>query len=130
MGLVVESGNVPILWCQADKLNQALLKIIMNAIQAMEPEGMIALTTHSDPDRPEVRFVIPDTCQGILDPIRAEIFDPFFTTKPPGTGTGLGLWISYNIVQEHCGRLDLETEVGQGTVVTVTLSSRRSSDPT
>ncbi|MEO6808831.1 MAG: ATP-binding protein [Isosphaeraceae bacterium] len=127
--LVVEPGNVPVLWCYAGKLNQVLLNIIMNAIQAVEPGGTVALTTHSDPDRSEVRFVVADTGTGIPDAIRDKVFDPFFTTKPPGVGTGLGLWISYNTVQEHRGRLDLETAVGQGAVFTITLPARWPSDP-
>jgi signal transduction histidine kinase len=127
--LVVEPGNVPILWCHAGKLNQVLLKITMNAIQAVDPGGTVALTTHSDPDRSEVRFVIADTGPGIPESIRDKVFDPFFTTKPVGVGTGLGLWISYNIVQEHRGRLELETAEGKGTTFTITLPTRWPSDP-
>ena len=101
----------------------------MNAIQALGAGGTIRVSTVADPGRPEVQFVIADDGPGIPEAIRGKVFDPFFTTKPPGVGTGLGLWISYNIVREHGGRIELESEVGRGTTFTVTLPTHLPSDP-
>jgi signal transduction histidine kinase len=127
--LVVELGDPPPIWCAPGKLNQLLLNILMNAIQAVDRGATITVRTSAGPGRDEVRFVIADNGPGIPEAIRGRIFDPFFTTKPQGLGTGLGLWISYTIVQEHGGRIDLDTAPGRGTTFTITLPVRLPSDP-
>lgn len=127
--LVVELGEVPPIWCFAGKLNQVLLNILMNAIQAVDEGATITVETRSVPGRAEVQFVLSDDGPGIPDTILGKIFDPFFTTKPQGVGTGLGLWISYNIVQEHRGRIEVETAVGRGTTFIITLPTRLPDDP-
>lgn len=121
--------ELPPIWCYAGKLNQVLLNLLMNAIHAVEPGGKIRVVSEPSADRSEVRFIVQDDGPGIPAAIRGKIYDPFFTTKPQGVGTGLGLWITYNIVKEHEGRIDLDTEVGRGTRFTVTLPVRRSDDP-
>jgi signal transduction histidine kinase len=127
--LTVALGALPPVWCFAGQLNQVVLNILMNAIQAVEPGATITVATRANPERTEVQFVIADNGPGIPESIRGRIFDPFFTTKPQGLGTGLGLWISYDIVQEHQGRIELETAVGAGTTFTVTIPVRLPSDP-
>ena len=103
------------IWCFAGKLNQVLLNILMNAIQAVDDGATITVADlRRTRRRPRSRSSISDDGPGIPESIREKIFDPFFTTKPQGLGTGLGLWISYNIVQEHQGRIDLQTEVRTG----------------
>jgi signal transduction histidine kinase len=126
--LHLELGDLPPLWCFAGKLNQVLLNILMNAIEAVPPGGSISLTTRTNAERTEIQFVIADNGPGIPEAILGRIFDPFFTTKPQGIGTGLGLWISYNIVQKHSGRLDVEAAPGRGTTFTITLPTRLPSD--
>ena len=76
-----------------------------------------------------VIFAVADDGPGIPGSIRGRIFDPFFTTKPQGVGTGLGLWITYNIVADHGGRIELATEPGRGTTFTVTLPVRDQEPP-
>ena len=71
-----------------------------------------------------IRIEVSDNGSGIPPDVRQRIFDPFFTTKPIGQGTGLGLSISYGIVQDHGGRIDVETELGKGTRFVVTLPIR------
>ena len=127
--LVANPGDVPPCWCFAGKLNQVLLNILMNAIQAVPDGATITVATGTNPERTEVEIAISDDGPGIPESIRGKIFDPFFTTKPQGLGTGLGLWITYNVVQEHQGRIDLETEVGRGTTFRITLPTRLPCDP-
>jgi signal transduction histidine kinase len=129
INLVANLGEVTACWCFAGKLNQVLLNILMNAIQAVHDGATITVATGANPERSEVEIAISDDGPGIPDSVRGKIYDPFFTTKPQGVGTGLGLWITYNVVQEHQGRIDLETEVGRGTTFRITLPARLPCDP-
>ena len=113
--------SLPRINCSPGKLNQVVLNILLNAVQAVEPGSRIDVRTRLDAAREEVRYEIADTGPGIPEAIRDRIFDPFFTTKPPGIGTGLGLWVSYNIVQEHGGRIEVESTPGRGTTFVVAL---------
>ena len=126
---VLRLRPLPPLWCHPGQLNQVLLNLLLNAIQAVEPGGTVTVSTAADEAESQVTFVVADTGPGIPEAIRPRIFDPFFTTKPQGSGTGLGLWTCYNIARDHHGRLDYETEVGVGTTFTVTLPARLPSDP-
>jgi two-component system NtrC family sensor kinase len=119
--LHVDLIDLPRLWCSPGKLNQAFVNILLNAIGVVEPGTRIDIRSRIDADRGEIRFEIADEGPGIPESIRVRIFDPFFTTKPQGVGTGLGLWVSYNIVQEHGGRIEVESVVGKGATFTIIL---------
>ena len=120
--LVVDlAPALPPIMCSPSKLNQVLLNILLNAAQAVEPGARIEVRTRFDPETGEVRYEVSDTGPGIPESIRDRIFDPFFTTKPPGVGTGLGLWVGYNIAKEHGGRIDVASEPGRGTTFAVVL---------
>jgi len=95
-------------------LQQVFLNLFLNAIQAM-PEGGTITARGVEAGSGEVRVDVTDTGQGIPEENLASIFDPFFTTKEVGTGTGLGLTVTYGIVEKHHGRLLVESEVGTGT---------------
>ena len=127
--LHVETASLPIIWCGPGQINQVLLNLLMNAVQAVEMGATINVRTRSLPESKEIQYEVSDDGPGIPEAIRGKIFDPFFTTKPVGVGTGLGLWITYNIVEQHRGRIDLATEPGKGTTFTVTLPVRRADDP-
>ncbi|WZO96238.1 ATP-binding protein [Isosphaeraceae bacterium EP7] len=127
--LALDLGQPPLIWCFAGKLNQVLLNILMNAIQAVGPGNTIEVSTSARGEGGEVEFVIKDDGPGIPESIRGRIYDPFFTTKPQGVGTGLGLWISYNIVSEHGGRIELTTEEGKGTTFSIILPVSQPGDP-
>ena len=126
---VLRLRPLPSLWCNPGQLNQLLMNLLTNAIQAVAAGGTVTVSTGADAAGSEVTFAVADTGIGIPEAIRARIFDPFFTTKPQGTGTGLGLWTCYNIVRDHRGRLELDTEVGLGSTFTVTLPARLPGDP-
>ncbi|MBL7959636.1 GHKL domain-containing protein [bacterium] len=100
-------------------LNQALLQIMINAIEAIErrnydgSEGCVKISCYAE--KPNVVISVQDNGVGIPNEIKNKIFDPFFTTKEVGKGTGLGLSICYGIIQSHKGKITFDTEVGRGT---------------
>ncbi len=117
-----EFEEVPQISCSPSQINQVFLNIITNAAQAIpdDREGTLTLrTSRAGDDR--VRIEIQDNGAGIPSEVLPRIFDPFFTTKDVGKGTGMGLSISYKIIQEHAGRIEVDTEAEVGTVFTIEL---------
>jgi two-component system NtrC family sensor kinase len=112
-------GDVEMLTCLAGELNQVLMNIIANAIDAIDANqenagpGRITIATGQQNGHFVIR--VRDTGKGIPEGIRNRIFEPFFTTKPIGQGTGLGLAISYGIVQAHQGSMEFSSTAGEGT---------------
>ena len=106
-------GPSRLLHCSAGRINQVLMNLIANAVDAIAGKGKIVITTRQTSEF--FTISICDTGAGIPESIRNKIFDPFFTTKPVGHGTGLGLAISYGIVQDHRGSIEVQSEEGQGT---------------
>ncbi len=106
----------------AEQLIQVLMALMLNAVDAMGPGGRLVLRTGPVPDRPdEVRVEVEDTGTGIPREEQEKIFEPFYTTKPQGRGTGLGLSICYGIVQDHGGRIEVESTPGRGSLFRVRL---------
>jgi len=95
----VELAQLPRVTCYASELNQVFLNLIMNAIQAIDSGGIIAI--RGCVDGAWVRLEFSDNGQGIPPEIQSRIFDPFFTTKPVGQGTGLGLSLAHKIITER-----------------------------
>ncbi len=112
-------GALPKVLCQPGKLNQVFLNLLVNAAEAIPDKGVISILTECVGGHIIVR--ISDTGSGIEPEYVNSLFTPFFTTKPVGQGTGLGLSISYGIIQEHDGRIDVESQVGEGTTFTVSI---------
>jgi len=111
--------NLPYIPGVRDQLKQVLLNLSLNAVEAMTQGGQLVIRTSHDPLTSLVLLEVHDTGQGIAPDIVNSIFDPFFTTKE--TGTGLGLTITYDIIQRHQGRVDIESEPGQGTTFKIWL---------
>lgn len=107
-----------LIYGNAGKLQQVFTNLILNARDAMPGGGGITLETNAD-DQEQVWIRVADTGEGIPAENLGKIFDPFFTTKGVGNGTGLGLAVSYGIVQEHAGTIDVRTEPGNGTTFTL-----------
>jgi two-component system NtrC family sensor kinase len=103
--------------CDADQLQQAVLALLVNAVEAMPQGGM--LTLRAEGDRDAVRIQVADTGVGIPPEVLPSIFEPFFSTKEGGTGVGLGLSVVYGIVQRHAGRVDVDSAIGKGTTFTL-----------
>jgi two-component system NtrC family sensor kinase len=110
----MELAPLPLVTCYPGKINQVVLNLLSNAIDACPNGGKISVKSQAERDG-TIAIHVVDTGHGIPAAIRDKIFDPFFTTKPIGQGTGLGLSISYGIVQSHGGRIEVESELGEGT---------------
>lgn len=117
--LELDLGKLPLVTCYPAKINQVVMNLVVNAIDACPDNGKITVRTLAVP--PGVQIHVSDNGPGIPPSIRDRIFDPFFTTKPPGKGTGLGLSISHGIVEDHGGRIEVEATPGQGAHFVVTL---------
>ena len=113
-----EKGMPPV-ECVAVEIQQVILNLINNAIDAIGKDGTVSVK--SSRDSSQIKVVIADTGPGIPESMQKKIFDPFFTTKNTGKGTGLGLWISYNIIEKMGGKLSLQSKEGQGAAFTITL---------
>jgi two-component system, NtrC family, sensor kinase len=103
--------------CFPGLMNQALMNLISNGIDAIQGEGTITVNTGADADGYVI--AVSDTGNGIPPHLLERVLDPFFTTKPVGEGTGLGLSITYSIAQKHKGTLTLRPREGGGTVATI-----------
>jgi signal transduction histidine kinase len=101
-------------------LKQVFFNLVRNALEAMPAPLGGHLIVRMDADDSNVRVEVEDTGPGIPDDDKQQIFTPFFTTKPPGEGTGLGLALSYKIVSDHSGDIEIVDRKGGGTTFMVT----------
>ena len=113
------SPDVPKIEAYGGQLNQVFMNILDNAQDAMGESGTLTINTFKEGENVKIEFI--DTGKGIPPENLKKVFDPFFTTKPVGKGTGLGMSISYRVIKDHKGRIDVESEVGKGTKFTVIL---------
>jgi two-component system NtrC family sensor kinase len=127
--VVRDYGALPEIECLPAQLNQVFLNLLVNAAQAMPESASGTITIRTTSDDAEIRVEIADTGGGITPENLKHIFDPFFTTKPIGTGTGLGLSLSYGIIKKHHGRIDVRSEVGRGTTFSLILPIHRADSP-
>jgi signal transduction histidine kinase len=112
-------GTIPEVDCLPGQINQVFMNILSNAIQAIPDEGTIFVKTwHVDG---MVKISIRDTGTGMTEDVQKKIFDPFFTTKGVGKGTGLGMSISFGIIQKHNGKIELFSKPGAGTEFIITI---------
>ena len=112
-------GKGPRVPCHANSIRQVLVNLIVNAVQAVGDAGRIRLATGADGATAFAR--VEDDGPGMSAETRERLFDPFFTTKPVGEGTGLGLYVSYEIVRSHGGEIEVHSEPGVGTSFEVRL---------
>jgi signal transduction histidine kinase len=120
--LAMDLQPLPPVSCNAAKVNQVVMNLLTNAIDACHEGGTV--TVRSRAEDGGVRVEVCDTGCGIDPGVRDRIFDPFFTTKPIGQGTGLGLSISYGIVKDHGGTIEVESEPGRGACFSIRLPLR------
>lgn len=123
---VAELGEAPPVWADADQLRQVVLNLVQNAQHAMTTHaGERVLTVRTRAGVNRVFLDVLDTGPGIAAEVLPRIFDAFFTTKAADEGTGLGLWVSYDIAEQHGGRLSAANRPGGGAVFTLELPQRR-----
>ncbi|GAA5504994.1 response regulator [Novipirellula caenicola] len=107
------------LQCRPDKIHQVIYNIVLNAIQASEQGAVVNVRLTRQPDW--IYIEVQDYGCGMDTQTKNSVFEPFFTTKPVGTGTGLGMAVSYAVVRDHGGSITIESELGQGTTVHIKL---------
>ena len=123
--LVKNFDPIPEIECYPGKLNQVFMNIFNNAIFAIKEnkdrteKGKLTISTSTD--NTNVYLTIRDNGIGMTEEVKAKIFEPFFTTKAVGKGTGLGMSITFSIISDHHGTIQMETEYGSGTAFTITL---------
>ncbi len=122
VGLHLDLDEEPVdIRLDADKFKQVLVNLLMNALQAIDGPGDIRIVTRYVDEQKAALITVSDNGPGIPVEIRSRIFDPFFSTKKTGESTGLGLSVSYGIIQEHGGEIIVNSEPGQGSEFTIIL---------
>lgn len=116
------AGDVPVITSDLSQIQQVVLNLLNNAIDAIGSDGTITVGSRYLEKNGTVELWVADTGKGVPEAELAKIFEPFFTTKAVGKGTGLGLSISYSIIEKLGGTMRVQSKVGEGTVFTVTLS--------
>ncbi|MGA8183263.1 MAG: ATP-binding protein [Terriglobia bacterium] len=115
------AGDLPLVWCDPAQIEQVILALVMNAAGAMQKGGNLTLCSRKIDTEPQVQLEVQDDGTGIPPELVSQMFEPFFTTKEGGHSLGLGLAISRMIVERHRGRIDVKSQLGRGTLFTITL---------
>ena len=122
LSVVRQLGDVPAVHGDSERLIQCFMALMLNAMDAMNSRGTLTVRSRLNPNRrDEVVIEFIDTGSGIRAEDIGKIFEPFYTTKPQGRGTGLGLSVSYGIVADHRGRIEVESQLGVGSTFAVYL---------
>ncbi len=116
---------LPLIRGNSSQLKQVFMNIIVNGAEAMEGRGTLVVKTTARANSDSLLVEFSDSGGGIPPEHISKIFDPFFTTKEVGKGTGLGLSLSYGVIEEHHGRIDVRSEVGEGTTFVIELPCDR-----
>jgi signal transduction histidine kinase len=119
--------RLPRIHGNASRLEEVLVNLITNAIDASSPGGQIyIISTISGGQEKEVQVFVSDAGEGIPPENLDKVFEPFFTTKPPGQGTGLGLYVTYQILKDHHAAISVESRPGRGTTVAISFPLMKS----
>jgi two-component system NtrC family sensor kinase len=116
--------DLPRIVCDAAQVQQAVLALAMNGIEAMEPGGVLTIRAQPAPAGGGIVLSVADTGCGIPRADLDQVFEPFFTTKEEGKGVGLGLAVVHGVVSHHQGHIDVDSAPGQGTTFTIRLPLR------
>jgi len=116
--------NLPPVLCDQSQMQQVVLNLLLNAAEATHAKSQRRVAVSTTADGGFVRLVVADNGEGIAPENLPKIFHPFFTTKPEGKGVGLGLAVSYGIIEAHGGDIEVASHVGEGATFTVSLPSQ------
>ncbi len=119
--LKTEFANVPDISANMNEIKQVILNLCINALDAMNDNGVLEISTSFNEDENYVYIIIKDTGSGLSQQEQLKIFDPFYTSKSSGNGTGLGLYICYQIISKHSGLIELESTKGNGATFKICL---------
>jgi len=122
--------DLPRIVCDAAQIQQAVLALAMNGIEAMEPGGVLTIRAQPAPAGGGVVLTVTDTGCGIPRADLDQVFEPFFTTKEEGKGVGLGLSVVHGVVNHHHGRIDVDSVPGEGTTFLIRLPLQPPPAPT
>jgi len=114
-----------LVWGDYAQIQQCLMNLIFNAIESMSDGGRLTITGGVDDGRNRKWLTVSDTGCGIAETDLPRIFEPFYSTKLDGKGVGLGLSMVYGIIRQHHGSVEVESEVGKGTVFKINLPAGR-----
>ena len=114
--------EVPEVFCNPTELREVFINMINNAMDAMPDGGSISFSTKSDKNT--IFVSVSDTGKGMSEEVKGKIFEPFFTTRRPH-GTGLGMSVSYSVIKNHFGRIEVESEEGKGTTFNISFPIRK-----
>ena len=114
-------AKLPMVLVDFDQLQQVILNLLTNAIEAVEPGGSISITTRASDSGEKVEINVSDNGRGIDPEHLPHIFEPFYTTKEECKGVGLGLAIAFGIIKQHKGEISVHSTPGKGTTFTLRL---------
>ncbi len=114
-------SDLPVVHVDENQFKQALLALFVNAVEAMEKDGVLTIRTNYKKSENNVYIYVQDNGKGIAEEDKEHIFEPFFTTKHAVKGVGLGLSVVYGIIQNHNGEIKVETELNKGTTFIIKL---------
>lgn len=117
--VVKDLGAIREIECLPGQLNQVIMNVVINAMQAIPDRGTVTVRTRQKGEWVELSVI--DDGIGMTPEVTSRMFEPFFTTKPVGTGTGLGLSISYGIIERHHGKIEVDSTPGEGTALVIRL---------
>lgn len=126
INVIKHYGHIPLVECIPGKINQVFMNVLSNAIDAILDKGDIEITTKSEGNN--VVITIKDNGAGMDEITKAKIYEPFFTTKEVGSGQGLGLSITFGIIADHHGQIEVKSELGKGTEFIITLPVAQTMD--
>jgi len=121
--IVKDYASLPTVRCIPRQIDQVIMNLLLNGVQAIDNSGSIELRTREDAG--EVCIEIRDSGHGMDEATMGQIFNPFFTTKPQGEGTGLGLHMAWRVIEKHQGTIEVESEPGQGSVFRIRLPNKQ-----
>ncbi|MGA1867917.1 MAG: cache domain-containing protein [bacterium] len=113
--------NLPLTLVDPSQIQQVFMNIIINAAEAMAGDGKLSIVSREESSKKFIEIAFTDTGHGVSEKNMNKIFDPFFTTKEVGLGTGLGLAVSYGIIKQHNGTIEVKSKVNEGTTFIVSL---------
>jgi len=118
---IKEFREVPLMECSPNEINQCLLHVLKNALDAVDHKGIIKMMTSYNEDKDQTIVRIVDNGKGMSPEALRQALNPFFTTKAVGLGTGVGLSLTERIIKRHGGMINISSKEGEGTTVTMTL---------